>query len=479
MALAASSIAASLGILVAFDGAPVDTWSGEPSIYLAICTAIANLLMRYACIQGVVTCWWLRAPKGSTLAKLHYDWRSGTTLRGAITAGRHLGLLGLATIFSTVVIIDGPLLQRPTSVVQAPYVNQPVHLNVMMAQQTPTGYTGVWATSQELGFDTVQNLQFNKSVPSVDGNEVSNEVWSSSDDQFDMHVGRLYYADVPIPSIIAGCNDQCTATIRAPALALTGCTPYELPVNYNNAMGFLQGQDSTAAGPLAQNLFLIVTTLVPETDEQEWINLVTGHSTTENCEGTLRYTACSLRPAIGEYNVSIVGNSTTIGNPGSPTIITLANNSRTNETFDPTTSSHRSTLGGIVSAHFDKGTSFLSAYKTGPNIAYSTYGGQATVQYEIEQADPNPCLSFRDPSQDMIAPLNKAMVYAGAAAGREGIAYPDARMDPGIAARTNTSITGYKLGDHNVFHTDYWWFFAAALVEVVCICFVAPTYWGW
>ena len=28
-----------------------------------------------------------------------------------------------------------------------------------------------------------------------------------------------------------------------------------------------------------------------------------------------------------------------------------------------------------------------------------------------------------------------------------------------------------------VFHTDYWFFFAAAVVEVVCLVFILPTYW--
>lgn len=63
--------------------------------------------MRYAAIQGVVVAWWYRAMRGSTLADLHWDWRSGTTLRGAFTAGRHMGMLGLACIFSTIVVIDG------------------------------------------------------------------------------------------------------------------------------------------------------------------------------------------------------------------------------------------------------------------------------------------------------------------------------------------------------------------------------------
>lgn len=60
--------------------------------------------MRYATVQGVITAWWLRAIEGTTLSKLHWDWRAGTSLRGALTSGRHMGLLGLACVFSYVVV---------------------------------------------------------------------------------------------------------------------------------------------------------------------------------------------------------------------------------------------------------------------------------------------------------------------------------------------------------------------------------------
>ena len=57
--------------------------------------------MRYAAVQGVVIAWWYRAFQGrSTLAKLHRDWRAGTTIRGALTSGRHIGLLGLACMLN-------------------------------------------------------------------------------------------------------------------------------------------------------------------------------------------------------------------------------------------------------------------------------------------------------------------------------------------------------------------------------------------
>jgi hypothetical protein len=54
MALALASIVASLGILVGSNGQSINKWSAPPSTYLAILTAVANLSVRYACIQGIV-----------------------------------------------------------------------------------------------------------------------------------------------------------------------------------------------------------------------------------------------------------------------------------------------------------------------------------------------------------------------------------------------------------------------------------------
>lgn len=82
MFLAIASLVASLGILAGSDKQATPSWSVPPSTYLAIFTALANLSMRYAAIQGVVIAWWYRARSGSTVSKLHWDWHAGTTLRG-------------------------------------------------------------------------------------------------------------------------------------------------------------------------------------------------------------------------------------------------------------------------------------------------------------------------------------------------------------------------------------------------------------
>jgi hypothetical protein len=57
--IALGSIIASLGVLVGSDGKSVASWPVQPSIFLAAFTAVANLSIRFACIQGVVIAWWV------------------------------------------------------------------------------------------------------------------------------------------------------------------------------------------------------------------------------------------------------------------------------------------------------------------------------------------------------------------------------------------------------------------------------------
>lgn len=94
-------------------------------------------------------------------------------------------------------------------------------------------------------------------------------------------------------------------------------------------------------------------------------------------------------------------------------------------------------------------------------------------QYLIDNL-PGPCPSFRDPRDDVISSLNELLVYTGAILGTDGHLYNfDGRVDPGLSF--NSKVTGYIEGSQNEFHTNYWFFLAAAIVELVCIALVAPT----
>lgn len=59
------------------------------------------------------------------------------------------------------------------------------------------------------------------------------------------------------------------------------------------------------------------------------------------------------------------------------------------------------------------------------------------------------------------------MVYIGAFAA--SVPRSDDRLGPiDPELPWETTVTGYKSGTAPQFHTDYWYFFAAALIEVVC-----------
>ncbi len=82
MCLAIMSLVASCGILAGSNGAPTRPWHTPPSTYLAIFTAISNLSMRYAAIQGVLIAWWTKAMNGNSLRSLHHDWYVSEGFKG-------------------------------------------------------------------------------------------------------------------------------------------------------------------------------------------------------------------------------------------------------------------------------------------------------------------------------------------------------------------------------------------------------------
>ena len=273
-----------LGILFGSNHAPTESWRYQPSTYLAIMTAISNLALRYASFQGLVIAWWHRASAGSTIKRLQQDWQAGTHFLAALAAGRHMGFVGLACIFATLGTIDGPLLQRATTVVSRPYVDTPVQLTTSLVSELPTGLSGSWAISPD-GYVTTM---FHKQVPTSFGN-VSNNVVSSDSDYFEMNLRLDYMKDAPITGGVAGCDGTCRLKVHAPALAVNACTSYHLPVNFTLPPPPLDGK----AIPLERVGFLIYTNLLIDEDQgRERINVVSGYSQTKECAGILNYTVC-------------------------------------------------------------------------------------------------------------------------------------------------------------------------------------------
>ena len=71
LAFGVLQVVASYAVLKASDGDAVPNWRYQPTVYLAILTAISNKALAFAMIQGAVVTFWLRALRGTTLAYVY------------------------------------------------------------------------------------------------------------------------------------------------------------------------------------------------------------------------------------------------------------------------------------------------------------------------------------------------------------------------------------------------------------------------
>jgi hypothetical protein len=166
-----------------------------------------------------------------------------------------------------------------------------------------------------------------------------------------------------------------------------------------------------------------------------------------------------------------------VDTPERPTIIALANNSVVNRTVGSPDGERLATLGGIVDIHTASWATYVGMYSMTNFSEISVLNDPIYTRYmyNVESV----CPQFRDPWDDVYGSINKAMVYAGAVAAKQyPTGLPKILMDPGYEDFMAT-ILGSVVGDQLVFHTYYSFFVVAALVELVCIAVILPTYWEW
>ena len=90
LVLAFLQILASYAILAASNGDSVENWEYQPTVYLAVFTALGNKAVAFASIQGAIVTFWLRVLKGTTLGQLHRDWVSINDANGSLQRARQL-----------------------------------------------------------------------------------------------------------------------------------------------------------------------------------------------------------------------------------------------------------------------------------------------------------------------------------------------------------------------------------------------------
>ena len=290
--------------------------------------------------------------------------------------------------------IDGPLLQRSSTVVPSPIKDQTMDINVTIAQEVPSGFTGAWIRSDGGRVQQRFSNSFNDTIPAADGTSSNHLIpWANID--VDGRWASLWYDQAgTIEDFVHGCNKSCKATIRAPALAATSCSSTIIPVNYTDPVNITTELSTEQAPPLDTSAFIISHSLQLE-EAQESINLVTVFGNNHECAGFINYTACTLVSAIGDYPVLIEDDKVALSSLGAPDIVALANNSQV-QPYDADRGSHPSTLGGIVSLGMMKWDAAVSMYSLDGTIGSLTaleYGDGQFVTYR-EASEVEWCWNF-------------------------------------------------------------------------------------
>ena len=98
-------------ILHISDGTEVSAWKLSPAVYLAIASAVANILLHFAINRGTEVAFWVKALKPRTTVRdLHNYWSFGTSLKSTLLSGRSFNSVALAGIALALVPLNGPLL---------------------------------------------------------------------------------------------------------------------------------------------------------------------------------------------------------------------------------------------------------------------------------------------------------------------------------------------------------------------------------
>ena len=294
-------------VLKISDGRAIDDWTVQgynvqPTVVLSILVTAANALFRYAFVEGASTAWWVRAQRGTTLQTLHSFWKPIQSVFPLFTSGRHMTTTAVASFCVLLLLLDGPLLQRASSVVIAPQQaseNLTIPVSPQPFVEGLTGYFGNLNDDPEVRYytslflDVLQNYNSRSPIELPDGGK---------------------------------CNGQCDFDIIAAGWDIEchhHTTPYRLISPAENAEYYAKGGEDpflTSSGPLknasryygpdpSQVMFSVHVSR-----ESFTMSLSSVTKSTAGGNGTLLSRHCVLQEAVQRYPVTVT-NSTLAMSP--------------------------------------------------------------------------------------------------------------------------------------------------------------------
>lgn len=82
LGISISCMAVSIGVLTTSNGRLVTSWRVQPTVFLAVASATANVTLQLSLAQGVTISWWYKAMRGGTVGDLHRHCSFGMWIPG-------------------------------------------------------------------------------------------------------------------------------------------------------------------------------------------------------------------------------------------------------------------------------------------------------------------------------------------------------------------------------------------------------------
>ncbi|KAI9808889.1 MAG: hypothetical protein M1827_007164 [Pycnora praestabilis] len=442
---------ASAVILVVSDGQPLSNWTVQPTVWLALVSAVGNSMIVFALQEGVRIAWWRKALKGGTINDLHRQWDFGHSLFASVFAGTHFNVVALASIAATLIVVDGPLFQRASTVVNQ-NVTTSVSLSAQVAQTFPTEYyTGI-----------VTGRVTQVSVMAPDFAQVIQD----------------FSLRTPMKPDISGCQGTCFTTIRAMGLS-ANCSVNVTSIDYGAELN----EQPLPNGSFPEDFFDAHTTFAVDVSNEflggydaadntsaTILMTITYSNTTGNgdsCPGDLLINTCDLAPAIVEYPIMIHNGTVTLQSTENPKYAVASL-----ETVADT--GHGEVhLGGIQLAAYNQYASTASvAFGGGVGWIVEMMGSLPSQYVELDASnwqDTGCNYTFQDPTNDLLASMNEIMFRTAISAAN----YPN-QTSP-----KNQTLPATQILSETVFQSHFRFLGGAMAVMFVVVCIISITFYGW
>lgn len=419
--------AAAFGTLLQSNGRDIDSWPSakhplQPTVILAILSAVANSALRYALAESLALFWWRLALNGATLKDLHLSWAYATSFRKSLFSGNRFNTVALACIITTLVAVDGPLLQRSSSVTTRSTIRNTTVTSQLSTQDMPHGYSGV-----------IPVREFNPTTLTKEFGQIVSDYQSRNDIRLNA----------------TGCQGVCHTRVVAPGFderCTEGTMPYNLSIDFQPDGSYRNTEEDIGRITFSRKTAAEFNASVMYKDDSA-------------CIGQLHTVDCTFRLATVSYPITIANNTATLRPTGANDSLSIS----------PVYNE-----GGTIAAQFSTAGGFylVADQLFGSNITllsrppFWIVRGNGSMRYTYQTNDMyNNCsITYSNPMPDIRSTLRELIF----------------RASIGLSNSSTLQTTpGTEEVGRVVYQLNPYYLLASLCVMLTNVIAVLPLYFGW